>query len=164
MRGPWWAAQDNPCTPDWGADKGAAADGGGFPTMTARDIFLGHPSGSTALVLGFIVHGTIVQFEERERRAQGPGILQPYRDLWKLFHKHIVSPRTGLWLFWAAPVVVPKSSTKSDIDGFLEAAAKLSAASAGRARLIFALDATMSRQATWDIVLYSPYRGGRRRE
>jgi hypothetical protein len=47
-------------------------------------------------------------------------------------------------------VIVPKSSTKTDIDGFLETAAKLPAAS-GRGRLIFALDATMSRQATWDI-------------
>jgi len=48
-------------------------------------------------------------------------------------------------------VAVPKSSSKSDIDGFLDAAAKLPAAASGRARLIFALDATMSRQATWDI-------------
>ena len=48
--------------------------------------------------------------------------------------------------------IVPKSSTKSDIDGFLEAAAKLPvAAEALRGRLIFALDATMSRQATWDV-------------
>jgi len=49
-------------------------------------------------------------------------------------------------------VIVPKSSTKSDIDGFLEAAAKLPAVSeSSRGRLIFALDATMSRQATWDV-------------
>jgi hypothetical protein len=49
-------------------------------------------------------------------------------------------------------VAVPKSSSKSDIDGFLETAAKLPAGSdSGRGRLVFALDATMSRQATWDI-------------
>lgn len=48
--------------------------------------------------------------------------------------------------------VAPSSSRKLDIDAFLEAAAKLpAAADAGRGRLIFALDATMSRQATWDI-------------
>jgi hypothetical protein len=48
--------------------------------------------------------------------------------------------------------VEPKQSTKPDIDAFLDAAAKLPAeASSGRGRLIFALDATMSRQATWDI-------------
>jgi formate hydrogenlyase subunit 4 len=33
-----------------------------------------------------------------------PGVFQPYRDLWKLFHKQIVVPQTGSWLFWAAPV------------------------------------------------------------
>jgi hypothetical protein len=49
-------------------------------------------------------------------------------------------------------VVAPKSSTKSHIDEFLEAAANLPAPSdSGRGRLIFALDATMSRQATWDM-------------
>jgi hypothetical protein len=49
-------------------------------------------------------------------------------------------------------VIAPKSSTKSNIDEFLAAAAKLPAASgSGRGRLIFALDATMSRQATWDM-------------
>ncbi len=49
-------------------------------------------------------------------------------------------------------VIAPKSSAKSQIDEFLEAAAKLPAVSgSGRGRLIFALDATMSRQATWDM-------------
>ena len=49
-------------------------------------------------------------------------------------------------------VIAAKSSTKSDIDVFLDAAARLPARSeSGRGRLIFALDATMSRQATWDM-------------
>ena len=39
------------------------------------------------------------------QRAHGPGIFQPYRDLWKLFHKQIVVPETASWLFWATPVV-----------------------------------------------------------
>jgi len=48
--------------------------------------------------------------------------------------------------------VAPSSSSKLDIDAFIEAAARLpAAANTGRGRLIFALDATMSRQATWDI-------------
>jgi hypothetical protein len=48
--------------------------------------------------------------------------------------------------------IAPKPSTKSDIDAFLDAAAKLPVEPwSGRGRLIFALDATMSRQATWDI-------------
>ncbi len=48
--------------------------------------------------------------------------------------------------------IAPRSSTKLDIEAFLDAAAKLpAAASAGRGRLVFALDATMSRQAAWDV-------------
>ncbi|WOJ89943.1 VWA domain-containing protein [Methylocapsa polymorpha] len=48
--------------------------------------------------------------------------------------------------------ITPKSSAKSDIDQFLDAAAKLPApAASGRGRLVFALDATMSRQSTWDL-------------
>ena len=57
------------------------------------------------LLLAPLIQGIIVQFEERVQRAQGPGIFQPYRDLWKLFHKQIVVPETASWLFWATPVV-----------------------------------------------------------
>lgn len=46
----------------------------------------------------------------------------------------------------------PKPSKKSEIDLFLDAAAKLPASTAPkRGRLVFAFDATMSRQATWDL-------------
>jgi formate hydrogenlyase subunit 4 len=39
------------------------------------------------------------------QRAQGPGIFQPYRDLWKLFHKQLVVPQTASFIYWTAPVV-----------------------------------------------------------
>jgi hypothetical protein len=42
------------------------------------------------------------------------------------------------------------SSPKSEIDAFLERARTLAPSGEGRGRLIFALDATMSRQPTWD--------------
>jgi len=46
----------------------------------------------------------------------------------------------------------PKPSKTSEIELFLDAAAKLARPSAARrGRLIFAFDATMSRQATWDL-------------
>lgn len=46
----------------------------------------------------------------------------------------------------------PKPSKTSEIDLFLDAAAKLPSPSAARrGRLIFAFDATMSRQATWEL-------------
>ena len=45
-----------------------------------------------------------------------------------------------------------RRSGADDIDAFVEAAGKRSGASSvGRGRLIFALDATMSRQPTWDL-------------
>lgn len=46
--------------------------------------------------------------------------------------------------------ITPAASMKSEIDRFLNAAAGLPARQAG-ARLVFALDATMSRQPTWDL-------------
>jgi formate hydrogenlyase subunit 4 len=70
-----------------------------------RDVLLQIGQVLTVLLLAPLIQGLIVQFQERVQRAQGPGIFQPYRDLWKLFHKRIVVPETASWLFWAAPVV-----------------------------------------------------------
>jgi hypothetical protein len=44
-----------------------------------------------------------------------------------------------------------KASSRSEIDAFLEKTRTLAPAGEGRGRLIMALDATMSRQPTWDI-------------
>jgi formate hydrogenlyase subunit 4 len=73
--------------------------------MTAREILLQVAQVLTVLVLSPLIQGIIAQFEERAQRARGPGVLQPYRDLWKLFQKQIVVPETASWLFWIAPVV-----------------------------------------------------------
>ncbi len=70
-----------------------------------RDLLLQIAQVLTVLLLSPLIQGIIIQFEERVQRAQGPGIFQPYRDLWKLFHKQIVVPETASWLFWTAPVV-----------------------------------------------------------
>jgi hypothetical protein len=45
----------------------------------------------------------------------------------------------------------PAASSRSDIDAFLAEAKTIAPATAARGRLIFALDATMSRQPTWDL-------------
>lgn len=71
-----------------------------------RDILLQIMQVLTVLVLAPLLQGIILQFEERVQRGQGPGILQPYRDLWKLFHKQIVVPQTASWLFWVTPIIV----------------------------------------------------------
>src|SRR5579863_8116524 len=59
----------------------------------------------TVLLLAPLLQGVILQFEERVQLAQGPGIFQPYRDLWKLFHKQIVIPETASWIYWIAPII-----------------------------------------------------------
>lgn len=73
--------------------------------MSVRDILLQFAQVVAVLVLSPLIEGIILQFEERVQRAQGPGILQPYRDLWKYFHKQIVVPETATWIFWVTPVV-----------------------------------------------------------
>ncbi len=73
--------------------------------MIMRDVALQIAQVSVTMLLAPLLQGIIVQFEERVQRAQGPGIFQPYRDLWKLFHKQIIVPETASWLYWAAPIV-----------------------------------------------------------
>lgn len=70
-----------------------------------RDIFLQIAQVLVVLALAPLIQGIILQFEERVQRGQGPGIFQPYRDLWKLFHKQIVVPQTASWLFWITPII-----------------------------------------------------------
>lgn len=73
--------------------------------MSARDILLQVAQVLSVVACAPLLQGAIVQFEERVQRAQGPGLFQPYRDLWKLFHKEIVAPQTASWVYWTAPVV-----------------------------------------------------------
>ncbi len=73
--------------------------------MAARDIVLQICQVLAVVLLAPLLQGIILQFEERVQLAQGPGIFQPYRDLWKLFHKQIVVPETASWIYWIAPFV-----------------------------------------------------------
>jgi formate hydrogenlyase subunit 4 len=73
--------------------------------MTVPDVIVQIAQVGTTLLFAPLLQGVIAQFEERIQLGQGPGIFQPYRDLWKLFHKQIVVPETASWLYWAAPVV-----------------------------------------------------------
>jgi formate hydrogenlyase subunit 4 len=73
--------------------------------VSLRDILLQICQVLTVLSLAPLLQGAIHQFEERVQLAQGPGIFQPYRDLWKLFHKQIVVPETASWIYWIAPFV-----------------------------------------------------------
>jgi formate hydrogenlyase subunit 4 len=73
--------------------------------MSLRDVLLQICQVLTVLLLAPLLQGIIHQFEERVQLAQGPGIFQPYRDLWKLFHKQIVVPQSASWIYWIAPFV-----------------------------------------------------------
>src|SRR5579863_1644506 len=70
-----------------------------------QDILLQICQVLAVILLAPLLQGIIHQFEERVQLAQGPGIFQPYRDLWKLLHKQIVIPETASWIYWAAPFV-----------------------------------------------------------
>ena len=59
----------------------------------------------TVLLLSPLLQGFITRFEAKVCRARGPSLLQPYRDLWKLFHKEIIIPDAASWIFRIAPIV-----------------------------------------------------------
>jgi formate hydrogenlyase subunit 4 len=73
--------------------------------VSVRDVLLQIAQVVAVLALSPLIQGIIHQFEERVQRAQGPGIFQPYRDLYKLFSKETVVPETASWLFVATPIV-----------------------------------------------------------
>ena len=58
------------------------------------------------LVLSPVVTGVGRTLKARLQMRRGPGILQPYRDLYKLLRKGMVIPQTASWLFSATPCIV----------------------------------------------------------
>ena len=58
------------------------------------------------LALAPLISGFIRTLKARLQIRRGPGILQPYRELHKLFHKGMVMPETASWIFSATPYVV----------------------------------------------------------
>jgi formate hydrogenlyase subunit 4 len=61
-----------------------------------------------ALLLGIspLLSGCIKTSKARLQTRRGPGVLQPYQDLYKLLRKGMVIPDTASWLFSATPYVV----------------------------------------------------------
>lgn len=70
-----------------------------------RDIVLQVLQVLCVLCLAPLLQGFILRFEERVQRSRGPSIFQPYRDLWKLFHKQLVIPESASWVYFCAPLV-----------------------------------------------------------
>ncbi len=73
--------------------------------MNLRDLVLQACQVLSVLAFAPLLQGFVLWAEERVQRSQGPSILQPYRDMRKLFRKQIVVPETASWIFWITPVV-----------------------------------------------------------
>jgi formate hydrogenlyase subunit 4 len=61
-----------------------------------------------AVVMAFapLMSGVLNRLKEMVQSKRGPSILQPYRDLWKLFHKDEVVSEESSWLFRFTPYMV----------------------------------------------------------
>jgi len=60
------------------------------------------------VVLAFapLVSGITSRLKELVQSKRGPSIFQPYRDLWKLFHKDEIVSRDSSWIFRFTPYIV----------------------------------------------------------
>jgi len=58
------------------------------------------------LVLAPALTGVARKIKSRLQQRQGPSLLQPYRDLWKLVHKEAVVAENASWLFRVAPYLI----------------------------------------------------------
>jgi formate hydrogenlyase subunit 4 len=59
----------------------------------------------TVLSFAPLVAGVLNRLKEIVQSSRGPSVLQPYRDLWKLFHKDEVIPEESTWVFRATPYI-----------------------------------------------------------
>jgi formate hydrogenlyase subunit 4 len=59
-------------------------------------------------VLGFapLYSGVLSRLKEIVQSKRGPSIFQPYRDLWKLFHKDQILSSETTWIFRSTPYLV----------------------------------------------------------
>ena len=73
--------------------------------MILSDVLLQILQVLCVLLLAPLLQGFILKVEERVQRSRGPSIFQPYRDLWKLFHKESVAPESASWIYFTAPIV-----------------------------------------------------------
>jgi formate hydrogenlyase subunit 4 len=58
------------------------------------------------LVFAPLASGVLTRLKERVQSKRGPSIFQPYRDLWKLFHKDEIVSEDSSWIFRFTPYIV----------------------------------------------------------
>src|SRR5579863_1361683 len=63
------------------------------------------------LAISPLLSGCIKTLKARLQTRRGPGVLQPYQDLYKLLRKGMVIPNTASWLFSATPYAVFLTAT-----------------------------------------------------
>jgi formate hydrogenlyase subunit 4 len=82
----------------------APADPEGAP-MISRIIF---NLVQVIVVMAFapLIKGILARLKENVQSKRGPSIFQPYRDIWKLFHKDEVVSEQSSWIFRLTPFVV----------------------------------------------------------
>jgi formate hydrogenlyase subunit 4 len=59
-----------------------------------------------AMAFAPLVSGVLSRLKEMVQSKHGPSIFQPYRDLWKLFHKDEVVSEDSSWIFRFTPYIV----------------------------------------------------------
>jgi formate hydrogenlyase subunit 4 len=71
-----------------------------------RDIALQGAAMLVVLLLAPLLTGVVRKVKARLLRRIGPPLIQPYRDLWRLFRKDVVLAENASWLFRATPYLV----------------------------------------------------------
>jgi len=61
---------------------------------------------ATVLVFAPLVSGVLSRLKEIVQSKRGPSIVQPYRDIWKFFHKDEVISERSSWIFRFTPYLV----------------------------------------------------------
>jgi formate hydrogenlyase subunit 4 len=72
----------------------------------ARELALQAVQVLLLLAVAPLVLGVTRKVRARLMRRVGPGVLQPYRDIWKLMHKEAVLAHNASWLYRVAPYLV----------------------------------------------------------
>src|SRR5271163_121283 len=61
---------------------------------------------AVVLIFAPLASGVLSRLKEMVQSKRGPSIFQPYRDLWKLFHKDEIVSEDSSWIFRFAPYVI----------------------------------------------------------
>lgn len=74
--------------------------------VVTSDIIVQGAQMALVLLLAPLLTGFVRKIKARLLRAQGPSVLQPYRDLLRLMRKEVVLADNASWLFRAAPYLI----------------------------------------------------------